>query len=159
MLSKEGITLTVVTRTYTLKSNFLPANHKYKDKWINYKVVRRLPFWIEWELRNVGFKRDGKNEPKRSTGGNTFLSNGKNKLHRTYGIASVIQKKEALNPLWKKRLFLLQRHRRQDYYERKGSHKSTPIRSILQKKVQTIPHNPVNNTANLRAFCFSVVVF
>ena len=56
-------------------------------------------------------------------------------------------------------IFLLQRHRRQDYYERKRSHKSTPIRSILQKKVQTIPHTPVNNAANLRAFCFSVLVF
>ena len=32
VLSEEDKTLTVVTRTYTLKSNFLPTNHKYTDK-------------------------------------------------------------------------------------------------------------------------------
>ena len=68
-------------------------------------------------------------------------------------------KKGGVKSSVKKNLFLLQRHHRKDYYERKGSHKSTPIRSILQKKVQTIPHTPVNNAANLRAFCFSVLVF
>ena len=61
VLSEEDMTLTVVTRTYTLKSNFLPTNHKYTDKWINCKVVSRQPSRIECELRNVGYKRDGKN--------------------------------------------------------------------------------------------------
>ena len=91
------MTLTVVTRTYTLKSNFLPTNHKYTEKWINNKVVCRLPFWIEWELRNVGFKRDGKNEvlveiPFWATA----RTNSTHIWHRPSH-----SKKEALKRLWK----------------------------------------------------------
>lgn len=97
MLSEEDMTLTVVTRTYTLKSNFLPTNHKYTDKWINDKVVRRPPFWIEWELRHVAFKRDGKNEvlveiPFWATA----RTNSTHIWHRPSH-----SKKEALKPLWK----------------------------------------------------------
>ena len=54
---------------------------------------------------------------------------------------------------------MLQRYRSQGHYEQKRPRKSTPIPSILQKKVQTIPHTPMRNVANLRTFSFSVLVF